>query len=368
MERKILFLADFSSIHIYNYFKEVKKLQSFDIVGITPCNKKIRSEYLDFYKSLNIKIIYGLFDGKKSVVSRIASLFFLLKHIGTFDVVHIHYLKFEYVLPLICMRKKIKKIIISFWGSDLFRSSKRQFFFINHLLAVADEITFITEDMRSYYIQNYLVDKDILNKISIRDFGNSFYEAIDSKMKECDLNVKKKINVTIGYCGRPEMQQFLVVQILAELPLCLRDKIRVLIPAWGINPSLLKKIEDLLLNSKMDYEIFDYFMGPDEVAALRCNTSIFINAQKTDALSNAMLEHIYAGSVVVNGGWLKYSLLEKCGIFYCGFDSFKDLLYVIPQIIDDFNTYRKKSLHNRLKIKAKTSWNYWVPLWEKLYN
>ena len=54
MERKILFLADFSSIHIYNYFKEVKKLQSFDIVGITPCNKKIRSEYLDLYESLNI--------------------------------------------------------------------------------------------------------------------------------------------------------------------------------------------------------------------------------------------------------------------------------------------------------------------------
>ena len=46
-------------------------------------------------------------------------------------------------------------------------------------------------------------------------------------------------------------------------------------------------------------------------AKLAIATDIYLHLRDTDAFSNALKEHVYSGSTVITGTWLKYIELEE---------------------------------------------------------
>ncbi len=109
-------------------------------------------------------------------------------------------------------------------------------------------------------------------------------------------------------------------------------------------------------------------MYEEQVSKLRVITDVFINPQVSDALSNAMLESLYTGALVLNGSWLKYSILDESGIVYYKYDSIEALGKALCSIIDCYESKKKETLFNKKKVYEISSWEYLRKKWLQLYS
>lgn len=98
-------------------------------------------------------------------------------------------------------------------------------------------------------------------------------------------------------------------------------------------------------------------MNPDTVSKFRAITDIFIHAQTTDAISCAMIEHLFAGSIVINGEWLKYGILDENDISYEIFKNFDSLPKVLERAIDNIEELKDNQILNQSRIEKVWSWN-----------
>ena len=103
------------------------------------------------------------------------------------------------------------------------------------------------------------------------------------------------------------------------------------------------------------------------MSKLRKTTDIFILAQTTDALSNSMLESLYAGAIVINASWLRYSSLKNEGVYYLTFDSFDRMNRVLVNILNNYDQEKENCLINKEKIAKISSWYYLRDNWKNLY-
>ena len=373
--KKILIVGDFGSIHLYNYAKNVllaydAEIHGFNIGG--PIND-IRKDFLDLYNQLGIRIQggYRLKDGK---VAYMRKAYKVLSQMGKFDICHLHFVS-HYISPLVYLnRKKYSSIVLSFWGSDLYRSNSIIRALCRPLLKRCDSISFITQDMQDYF-KLYIKDKSILSKCRILDFGNPFLKTIGMMKQTANVNKEElcsilhlnpdKLTVSVGYVWRREMRQYEALEQI--LPVMDKDSIQIAVPAYKIPQREKERIESLINQYGIEYRIYENFMGEKEVSALRVLSDIFIHPQTSDALSNAMLEHIYAGSVVLNGAWLNYEILEEHNVFYVKFNDMESLPSVLQKTLQYFPNEKRKADQNQHIVENFISWEHWAPQWLELY-
>lgn len=372
-KKRILIIADFGSIHLYNYARNVLCKCQDSIVGFNIAGpvEDIRPNFMQLYKELGISL-YGGIKLKDGKLKYMKTAFLELSKLGTFDVCHIHFAS-HYICPSIfILRKNFKKINISFWGSDLYRANALVRLMYRPLITASSAISFITVDMLEYF-KKYFNRESILSKCTLLDFGNLFFQDIDEisttsnmtpfyERLHLDCN---KMTITIGYCWRSQMRQYEAIERI--IPVLDKNKIQLAVPAYGMPASEKERLQKLLNPTGIKYAIYDYFMGVDEVPALRMISDIFIHPQTTDALSNAMIEHIYAGSVVLNGEWLNYKIFDDNKVYYIKFKSMEMLSSVLSQVFQDIEEHTLKAQNNRAIVKTFTSWEYWAPKWLELY-
>lgn len=378
--KRILLLGNPASIHIYNYVKNVLCKEGFDITIFYYCNEDsldMRDEVASFYKRQSVQLVKGLKPieyGKFGFLRYHKETVRLLKTLGPFDILHVHYIWYHLSPAIYKVRHLYKKIVLTYFGSDLYRISLFERLLTIPALSAADHITFMSEDMVDYYKTLPFYFRKYLKKSTVVDFGNMFYDRIasfDNKRGSCKKSLgfdDNKLLITIGYVGRPQMQQYETLSALLEDGRVLNSQVQFAIPAYGISKDSDRKILSLAKKYDIRIEIFTNFMGEEEVSTLRAATDIFIHAQTTDALSCAMLEHLYAGSVVVNGSWLRYGTLTKNNVYYKSFDSFDSLSDAIAIVIDNINNEEELSSHNREIISQISSWDGLRPIWLKLYS
>lgn len=126
---RVLIIGDFSSIHIYNFFSNVIRYMNCSCVGYHIVPDDIKPEYTQFYKDSNIQIVRGIDPSiyrKKGAFVFIKQSVELLNSLGKYDVVHVHAVRPFISLPIYFSRRNFKKIILTYWGSDLFRTTKLQ--------------------------------------------------------------------------------------------------------------------------------------------------------------------------------------------------------------------------------------------------
>ena len=376
--KRILLLGNPDGIHIYNFTKNVLSKEDFDVTIFNYNGEtvELRENLSNFYLQNGVTIV----DGYKPVEFFQIGYFLyiyktvrLLRSLGRFDILHEHYIK-NYISPAIFLvRRLYKKIILTYYGSDVYRlDSVRRLLTIPSLFA-SSSITFMSDDMVDYYKTLPVYYRKYLKKSIVVDFGNMYYGRIasyDNKKGLCKKSLgfdDDKLLITIGYVGRSQMQQYETLSSLLEDGRVLNSHAQFAIPAYGISEENKSNILSLERKYKIKLTLFINFMGEEEVSTLRAATDIFIHAQTTDALSCAMLEHLYAGSVVVNGSWLRYGTLSKNNVYYKSFDSFDSLSEVIANVIDNFYNEEELSSKNREIISHISSWDGLRPIWLKLY-
>lgn len=374
--KKILVIADIDSVHTYNFCRNFLAQTDLEVTLLNLKGERstVKPDYLHYYESMHYNLAFckSLRSGH---VNYMMSFYKALKELGCFDYVHIHFVSHYVAIPVFLLSRRYEKIILTYWGSDLFRSSATKRLMTLPLLNRSNKISFITSEMFDRFKSLSYPYRKNLKKCQVVDYGNLFFESIKTAQKNGIDNIKAKnilgfpkgkIVISIGYCWRKEMQQLKTLESILGGGFKYKDKIMFVIPAVGIDETNKSHIVDCLERNNADYFIQEEFWDMEQITAFRMATDIFVHAQTTDSLSAAMMEHLYAGGIVVNGEWLKYEVLEKHKVYYLQFERMIQIPELLNKVIDNLDKYRAKCKENQEIINGFASWDYWRPQWRAL--
>lgn len=376
-KKKILLIGSASSIYMKQYIENVLLPLEMDIILIS--TSEIFDEEYTYYASRNIFVTY-LFKKNKSVhhikkLGNILAARYNLKNInkmvGEFDYVHFHYIGNQKLIKyLISIYKKMcKKIIVTFWGSDILNIDRNIAKRINPLLEVSDTIVLSTDSMinafKSYFGDIYN------NKITSILFGNPMIEFILNNNGSVEKEKRKfsedKINISIGYNGSKRQNHIDIIESIGRLDKDLRKKLFIIVQlSYGLNDTHYRNL--IINNLKMydlDFYIIDKFLDMKETLEFKYEVDIFIHGQDSDALSSSVLEYIYTGALVINPVWIDYKEWKELGITYKEYNDFYELTDILKNNIQKKNI--TENISNKNIIEKIFSWKYQSNNWQKLY-
>ena len=245
-----------------------------------------------------------------------------------------------------------------FIGSDILRSSGKKTTSMRKLLK--DNQTFvICESCQTEAAFHSEIGRAIVQSAKVIYFGDAPFQYIDDQL-ELGINKCKKqygipedkISVCIGYNASQAQQHLKVIEQIGKLD----DEIR---------RKIIAELDAAMKSSGIGYCILTKFLCPNEVAALRVATDIFINAQTTDSISASVMEAYYAGARLLNAGWLKYREFSNWGLDYDVFKSFEDICLLIERNVENL---RERSNINRGTVIRNWSWNTCKDRWSDMLN
>lgn len=282
----------------------------------------------------------------------------------------------DMLIPFLNKRKV--NLIISIWGSDLYRISektrkKRQILYDKvNLIHVESPV------VRKDFLFKYHIDE---NKVFVCNFGIDLFENIDRFREQKEIIkrnllpgiAQNRIVVTCGYNARQGQQHKVMINQLRQLPLEYKKKLFIVFPLTysAPNDSVLDVVYNYLSNLDIPYCCFTEQLDLESLAKLRVISDIVINIQITDSLSTSLLEYFYAGNIMLLGEWLPYHfLIDQCGMSYIPV-SVKDIADKIQLLISHYKEEKKLALKNVEKTYSLASWDSvscrFVNMFEKMY-
>ena len=285
-----------------------------------------------------------------------------------YDAVNFHFLRNE-TLDLSRKLKKIaRRIILSPWGTDVLRASKKALNRLKQNAANCDIIT-LCDNVR---FNSEVTQKIGNDKIEYRIVGLGA-EVIDNLAKRLTvsqisakehLGIADKYVIEIGYNGSKGQNHVRVIEAIASIRDRLPGNLCIVLPmTYGLTAGYKHELVSTLSKFNLDYKLYTEYLSTDDVFYLRRCSDIFIHAQKTDANSASLAEYMICQITVVNASWLSYKGRESYGKPYYEFDSFNNL----PQAIlraHKGGSLVSSQLVNDLK---KLGWSFVAPKWVNLY-
>lgn len=372
MAKRMTIVGKADSVHIKRFIEYITVPLCYEITILSDFNRK----FIGFYKEKNVKVdAWGI----NSVVSKLPKfrgflyLWKVLRRLkkDTSDIIVIQYADLFLMSALSFMRFN-KTYIVTYWGSDLYRSNrkilKKASWSVNH----ATKVIVMTEDMKRKLIDIY--GKNVGEKIVVSDFGDSTLEVIDRlsyRKREARVAVLgkscNKLSITIGYNAIAEQQHEKVLALMNNISEKEKQESVFVIPlSYPKNERYTEKIRTLVDKYGLNCIIIQNYMNEAQMAELYLATDVFINAQVSDALSFSMIEHLYSGSVVWNGSWLKYDFLEDNGIYNRKFDLFQELMGVFKDYKNDKIAVDNTVEDSKNVLREYFSWDACLKRWEDI--
>jgi hypothetical protein len=175
--------------------------------------------------------------------------------------------------------------------------------------------------------------------------------------------------VTCGYNGSVNQDHLAVLDALGRCPAEVRAQFHVVLPMMiGGADAYRRGVKERAISLGLDHTVLEHRLTDEQVAMLRSVTDVFIQVQRTDQLSASMLEHLYAGSVVITGGWLPYGQLTQRGIRFWTTPSIEQLTSELIACLDQLPERRAAVEANRDLVRRLASWSVTAPRWSALYD
>lgn len=286
------------------------------------------------------------------------------------DIVNIQYVDFRFLFILPWIVCNFRKIILTYWGSDLLRQTKSRLNLMFPLFCCSHIITFETEDMERLFTR--LTKSRFKSKYRRLRFGLSMLYEIDACTEEdiskfyykFHIDKNKKV-IVIGYNRSKEQNHKKVISSL--LKCCDMEELLLVIPwTYGVNDLKYRNEIEEIMNEHCNYIFIDERLTDREVAVLRKVTSVLIQVQTTDSLSASMLETLYAGNSVLTGGWLPYNEIEKLGLTLFKVKNIDECGRALNGIIDEDLT-EKEIEKNKHVVDIYSSWESNLKIWMDIY-
>lgn len=272
------------------------------------------------------------------------------------------------------IRKKCQKLNLCIGGSDFYRARDAEIEYKRRLISMADVVSGETDDIIKDFLFKYPEVKD---KIRLVNFGIDVFQEIDVVTKErvdefcVKYNIPQdKVIITCGHNGNTSHQHLRIIEALSRLDTRITERTCFVFPVTypPDNDSYIKKIEEALNQSKLNYRLLTDFMNEKEMAVYSTLSDILIHVQTTDQLSSTMLEEMYAGSIVIAGNWLKYNMLKNLEVVFYEINDISELGEKIVYIFDRMNDIKKAVKHNKTIVYDLSAWekvsHKWRNIWE----
>lgn len=363
---RFLVVGDSSSMHIYNYIKTVLLPAGHQVGVLTLSTQPIRESFLQFYKENGVAVYSLAEKGYKglnntSLPCRVLNLWRksrLMKSVPQTDVCHVHSVYKTSLMLVLKNKHKFRKLILSYWGSDIRDKSESTLELREKCFDIADAVTVTVEQTLNDFREIHGNKYD--DKLSVCRFATDGLNCINSisqsnTREDCRAAYgipDNKIVVTCGYSATSEQHQDKILEELMKLSDELRQKIYAIVPMqYGRNnKQYIDRVEELCHKADFDTKILSEFVPFEMSAKLAIATDIYLHMRDTDAFSNALKEHVFAGSEIIMGDWLKYIELENMNADFVGVSSFEEM---------------RKSLEAKLmSYELKDNINLFMPIYE----
>lgn len=377
---RILIVGNPNSVWIHNYIRYVLNQDYYivDVLYIEP----IKEEFLHFYKERNVKIIGAPISKKPNIVSKKfcavkRRLYLILSRLfHSYNVIHLHFASVN-SLKIACLAKhKNARLIVTPWGSDVLRASKKEMVSRIKYLDMADCITIqsekLTQRMREVYGERY--DSKYIFGLKM---GIDIFDSLDSVIKQYTVAdckdhfgfSKNKILVGIGYNASSGQQHIPVLQAIESLSASIKEKMEIVMHiSYSLeSEEYIIKLGQAAFSTGCKIFMIDKFLYGEEMAQLRYATDIFVHAQTTDEYSASIQEYIYSGSILLNPEWIDYKEFSDNHINFVSYKDFQSLPSVFEKEINKFIINSPRLFCYNTQLKSLSAWGSYVALWRAIY-
>lgn len=288
-----------------------------------------------------------------------------------FDIINIHISRWYYLIILPWIAKK--KIVITFYGSDFYRTSD----IVRNVQVIlynkAHALTFTNPITKKKFTEYY---NSFENKSYVCRFGLKTLEYIDRNRFKSKKELKKslgynseKIIVTCGYNSTKEQQHEMIINNLLKLSSEFLTRIQFVFPMTYGDYENKELIKSILNQSDLDFIVLEKYLYGEDNADIKLASDIMINMLETDSFSGSMQEFLYANNIIITGSWLPYEVFDNAGIQYVKIDDIGELSQRLKKVIEEditsFDTSKNKNIISELSLWRNTL-ESWLNVYMKL--
>lgn len=345
MNVNILFIGSAIDPNLIRLIQNIKKYDAdnkiiLDVLHINP-----RPNFDNRLNEVR-SCVRNLFFVKKVGDNRLIAYFTRLVNIYTgmsnlrnadYDLINIHYSSAYYSFFYPILMRKGRKIMITPWGSDIYRISKLQSLIMKKLYDKADYISCVNGKFK----------QDVFDKFSIPEakyvelgFGSTMIdkiilnENISRNEAKDKLGLSKKYVIVCGYNASIGQQHIEIINALSSIKNNLPENVMLVFPmTYAKNAAYIEEVKQTLIESTMPFVVYEDYLNEDVLLYLRKCADVFVHIQISDAFSASVQEYILCDTIVITGEWVRYPSLESWGIPYVLLKSIEDLSKVLCEVI-----------------------------------
>lgn len=351
--KKYLVIGDAGSMHIYNFVKTVLLPREYEVHLLTLSVEPVRELYRNYYLENGV-ILHSVAEKgykdlhKKDKFHRVLHLLRklrLMNEVPYVDICHIQSVYKTSLEMVRLFRKKYGKLILSYWGGDVEDRSEYVVNLRRKCFGFADAITVTVERTREQFEEIY--GKEFSHKLYVCRFATNGLDCIKEIAEKNTLeNCRQaygipngKICITCGYSAYEEQHQDKCLEMINGLDGGIKQKLFVIVPMqYGrYNQPYIDRVEETAKKCDFEVKILTEFVPFEMSAKLAIATDIYLHVRDTDAFSNALKEHVFAGSTVIKGDWLIYRELERMKADICSIPDLDALPDMLLKTVENYS-------------------------------
>ena len=346
---KYLIISDAASMHIYNFVRFFLADGGNEIYILRHSLMKIPEQYQKFYDENNVTVFTAdTPEGSSNKLSTVKRFFrkcrFLIK-LGKVDVCHIHYLHMQSILLYKLFRRNFKKLILTYWGTDVLNPSAKEIAKQRTILPYADKITVTVKNSFNVFRDRFGSDYD--NRLEVVHFPSG---AVPKIKEMSELKTRKqckeetsvpdgKLLVVCGYNADPAQRQDVLLNEISLLSEEERNRLHILIPLqYGrFDLSYVQRVKKAASECGCSYEVLEEYVPFEKNAVMCLATDIYLNLRDCDAFSNAMKEQVTAGSLMIQGDWLHYIEVDEMNAPVVKISDLSELHTALEKVLTEYD-------------------------------
>jgi len=364
---KILLIASTESIFVKELKSELSQ-KDYDVFVLDLSTLKIYENY---------DLINNTYADRLSRYKNIPKLgtFFKFRLIAKvieenhFDVINIHQSDWKYLLISNSLSRH--NVILTFYGSDFYRTSNRIKNIQRALYKKVQKLIFTNPATKNHFIDYY---QEFEEKCHVCRFGLKTLDFIDKNRTQDIKALKKSLGyslekyiVTCGHNSTKAQQHDKIIENLIQLPQEVKNNTQFIFPLTYGEAENKQRVKQLLLQTDLDYLVLEEYLYEDRNAAIKLASNVMINILQTDSFSGSMQEFLYAGNTIITGSWLPYNLFDSKGVCYEKIDAPEQLKDRLVEVLTNFDSYRPNNQTNREIVYSLSGWINTIDCWTKLY-
>lgn len=321
----LLLVGNFESVYVIQFVKHLKKINPSAHISFWGYKRETREEDRSFQDCYDE---YCFFDMKHLVhssplwqikaIEKLKHSFEAFVSGKHFDFISIHYIKPEYVFLVDYFKKSTSHLVLTPWGSDVYRINRLYKFLLKRIFDNADYITGPDDRFTRDFTKIFSIPEE---KIVHCDLGVAPIDYIIEYKNKIGVNeAKQQLGIGDSYvitCGYNASSAHLHHEII-DAVYKIKDKLPknfiLLFPlTYPDNPEYKKSIREKVEEYGLKAIYFEEFLEIPQLFLVRQATDLFIHIQTTDASSGTLYEYLLCEKKILNGAWLQYPEIEKDG-------------------------------------------------------